>query len=100
MSRIGRKPIVVPAGVKVAVNDGTVSVEGPKGKLSFTHRPEIGVAYDDASKQVLVTRDNDEPPEPGAARADAEPGQQHGGRRHDGLHEAARDRRGRLPGAD
>ena len=60
MSRIGRQPIGVPAGEKVAVNDGTVSVEGPKGTLSFTHRPEIGVAYDDAGKQVLVTQGNDE----------------------------------------
>ena len=60
MSRIGRKPIVVPAGVKVAVDDGTVSVEGPKGKLAFTHRPEIGVKYDDAGKQILVTRGDDE----------------------------------------
>ncbi|HEY2157294.1 MAG TPA: 50S ribosomal protein L6 [Isosphaeraceae bacterium] len=60
MSRIGRKPVPVPAGVKVAVNDGTVSVEGPKGKLSFAHRPEIGVKYDDAGKQILVTRGDDE----------------------------------------
>jgi large subunit ribosomal protein L6 len=60
MSRIGRKPVAVPAGVKVAVNDFTVSVEGPKGKLSFVHRPEIGVKYDDAGKQILVTRGDDE----------------------------------------
>jgi large subunit ribosomal protein L6 len=60
MSRIGRKPVPVPAGVKVAVNDGTVSVEGPKGKLSFAHRPEIGVKYDDAGQQILVTRGDDE----------------------------------------
>ena len=37
MSRIGRKPVVVPANVKVAVADSTIHVEGPKGKLSFTH---------------------------------------------------------------
>jgi hypothetical protein len=34
MSRIGKKPIVVPPGVKVAVDGNTVNVEGPKGKLS------------------------------------------------------------------
>ena len=34
MSRIGRKPIPIPAGVKVHVNNGSVSAEGPKGKLS------------------------------------------------------------------
>ena len=43
MSRIGRKPVAVPANVKVSVADSTINVEGPKGKLSFTHRPEIGV---------------------------------------------------------
>ena len=60
MSRIGRKPVVVPANVKVSVADYLVSVEGPKGKLSFRHRPEIGVAYDEAARQILVTRPNDE----------------------------------------
>jgi large subunit ribosomal protein L6 len=60
MSRIGRKPVAVPAGVKVAVSEGTVSVEGPKGKLSFAHRAEIGVKYDDPGKQILVTRGDDE----------------------------------------
>ena len=43
MSRIGRKPVPVPANVKVSIADSTIEVEGPKGKLSFTHRPEIGV---------------------------------------------------------
>ncbi|MFO0954866.1 MAG: 50S ribosomal protein L6 [Isosphaeraceae bacterium] len=60
MSRIGRKPVPVPAGVKVSVADLTVQVEGPKGKLSFTHRPEIGVAYDEAARRLLVTRSDDE----------------------------------------
>ena len=41
MSRIGRKPVPVPANVKVSIADQTIQVEGPKGKLSFTHRPEI-----------------------------------------------------------
>ena len=46
MSRIGRKPVTVPAGVKVQVNASTrvIDVQGPKGKLSFTHRPEVKVA--------------------------------------------------------
>ncbi|MDD4933368.1 MAG: 50S ribosomal protein L6 [Methylacidiphilaceae bacterium] len=34
MSRVGRKPIPVPAGVKIAIEDNAVSVEGPKGKAS------------------------------------------------------------------
>jgi len=41
MSRIGKKAVEVPAGVKVAIKDRTVNVEGPKGKLSFTFRPEV-----------------------------------------------------------
>jgi large subunit ribosomal protein L6 len=60
MSRIGRKPVVVPANVKVSVVDHEIQVEGPKGKLSFRHRPEIGVAYDEAGKQLLITRSDDE----------------------------------------
>jgi large subunit ribosomal protein L6 len=60
MSRIGRKPVPVPANVKVSVADSTVHVEGPKGKLTFTHRSEIGVAYDEPGKQLLVTRSDDE----------------------------------------
>ena len=36
MSRIGKQPVTVPSGVKVAVNGATVNVEGPKGKLSRT----------------------------------------------------------------
>ena len=60
MSRIGRKPVPVPANVKVTVADLTVNVEGPKGKLTFSHRKEIGVAYDEAGKQLLVTRSDDE----------------------------------------
>ena len=39
MSRIGRKPVAVPAGVKVAVNGRVVSAEGPKGKLEWEFRP-------------------------------------------------------------
>ena len=52
MSRIGRKPVPVPANVKVSIADSTIEVEGPKGKLSFNYRSEIGVSYDEAAKQV------------------------------------------------
>jgi len=60
MSRIGRKPVPVPANVKVSVADSKIEVEGPKGKLSFSYRPEIGVEFDEPGKQVLVTRSDDE----------------------------------------
>jgi large subunit ribosomal protein L6 len=60
MSRIGRKPVVVPASVKVAIEGSTIQVEGPKGKLSYSHRPEVAVAFDEAKKEIAVTRKNDE----------------------------------------
>ena len=60
MSRIGRKPVAVPANVKVSLADSTIHVEGPKGKLQLTYRKEIGVKYDAESKQVLVERGDDE----------------------------------------
>lgn len=60
MSRIGNKPVEVPGGVKVGIADGTVTVEGPLGKLDLTHRPEISVSYDEEAKVVIVTRVNDE----------------------------------------
>jgi large subunit ribosomal protein L6 len=60
MSRIGRKPVPVPPSVKVSIAEKTVEIEGPKGKLSFTHRAEIDVAFDQAGKQILVSRHDDE----------------------------------------
>lgn len=56
MSRIGKIPVAVPAGVKVAVSDRTVTVEGPKGKLAQTFLPMIDVNYDEAGKKVLIAR--------------------------------------------
>jgi len=60
MSRIGKKPIPIPNGVKVAVNGRTVNVEGPQGKLSWTPRDEITVALDASGKSLIVTRKDDE----------------------------------------
>ncbi len=54
MSRIGKKPVPIPAGVKVSAAGGVVKVEGPKGSLTLNHRPEIRVAVDGASVQVSV----------------------------------------------
>lgn len=65
MSRIGRKPVEIPAGVKVSLEGHTVNVEGPKGKLSFTHRDEVKVEVTDDGKTVNVSRDSDQ----GLARA-------------------------------
>lgn len=60
MSRIGRKPVPVPAGVKVAVSGQDVKVEGPKGKMEFSVHPAIKVSLDDGGKELLVERSNDE----------------------------------------
>lgn len=60
MSRVGNKPIAVPGDVKVAVSGRQVSVEGPKGKLQWEHRPEIKVAFDEDAKRVVVSRDGDD----------------------------------------
>jgi large subunit ribosomal protein L6 len=58
MSRIGRKPVAVPAGVTVSLNGQTLSVKGPKGELSRTFHPEMTLAV--AGGQVTVTRPSDE----------------------------------------
>jgi large subunit ribosomal protein L6 len=62
MSRIGNKPIPILAGVKVAIQGRNILVEGPKGKLQWEHRKEVAVKLDEANKQVLVQRANDERP--------------------------------------
>lgn len=62
MSRIGRLPVSVPANVKVAVSGSTIDVEGPKGKLSFTFAEGVSVKHDEASREVTVTRANNEGP--------------------------------------
>jgi large subunit ribosomal protein L6 len=58
MSRIGKKPVAIPDGVKVSVADRTVAVEGPKGKLEWQHRPEVNVTVE--GKSVSVGRNGDE----------------------------------------
>jgi large subunit ribosomal protein L6 len=47
MSRIGKMPIEIPAGVKIEVNGQDISVTGKKGSLSRTVRPEIGLKVED-----------------------------------------------------
>lgn len=55
MSRIGKKTVPVPAGVKILVKDGAVNVEGPKGKLNLALRPEVKVTWDESEKSVKVS---------------------------------------------
>jgi large subunit ribosomal protein L6 len=56
MSRIGKKPVSIPDGVKVAVADRTVTVEGKLGKLAWTHRPEIEVLVEGEGREVQCRR--------------------------------------------
>jgi len=56
MSRIGKKPVSIPSGVKVGIDKSTVTIEGPLGKEQYTHRSEIDVDYDDDAKQIVCTR--------------------------------------------
>jgi large subunit ribosomal protein L6 len=60
MSRIGKQPVALPAGVKVQVGDGKVHVEGPKGKLELAYHPNMAVQLDENKKVVTVSRPNDE----------------------------------------
>lgn len=57
MSRIGKKPIPVPAGVKVNVQGNTVSVQGPKGTVQ-THLP-AGVTLEQKDGTLHAVREND-----------------------------------------
>ena len=57
MSRIGKKLVSIPDGVKVTVDaDRVVTVQGPKGELSFEHHRDINIVVDEAQKTVQATR--------------------------------------------
>ena len=58
MSRIGKAPVVIPAGVKVSVANRLIKVDGPKGKLEFAHHPNMAVKVD--GQQVTVERPGDD----------------------------------------
>jgi len=58
MSRIGRKPITVPAGVEVKIEGNNIAVKGPKGALAIDFHPNMAVAFENG--EILVTRPNDE----------------------------------------
>ena len=59
MSRVGKQPVKVPAGVKVEVSGGIFKAEGPKGTLEQALHPEINVEYDKSAGEVRVTRPGD-----------------------------------------
>ncbi len=57
MSRIGRQPIPVPAGVDITLDDGQITVKGPKGTLTRSLRPEVEIRRDNGT--LLVERRGD-----------------------------------------
>ena len=57
MSRIGRKPINIPAGVEVKIDNGVVTVKGPKGELSYHYNPAMTVEVQGA--EIIVSRPDD-----------------------------------------
>ena len=58
MSRIGKKPISVPAGVTVTCENNHVTVKGPKGEIAKQFSPELGIAVEDGV--ITVTRPTDD----------------------------------------
>ena len=57
MSRIGRKPIAVPAGVDITIDGTDIRVKGPKGELRQTFRPEMQIVREEG--QLRVERPSD-----------------------------------------
>ena len=57
MSRIGKKPVAIPAGVEAKVADGFITVKGPKGSLTQPIHPRITVEVKDGA--ITVSRPND-----------------------------------------
>lgn len=60
MSRIGKQPVSVPGNVKVQLVNGTIKIEGPRGKLEFTYHPNMRVKYDEGKRVITVERPNNE----------------------------------------
>ena len=58
MSRIGRKPINIPAGVTVTIDANVVTVKGPKGTLTQAFHPNMNIKAE--GNEILVSRPNDE----------------------------------------
>jgi len=59
MSRIGKKPVEIPSGAKVDIDDRKIVVQGPHGTLDWVIPPAITAAIDDSANRVIVTRDGD-----------------------------------------
>ena len=60
MSRVGKKPIPIPSGVKVNVGPDAVDVEGPKGKMSQSLPPGIRIEMDEANGQLRARQERED----------------------------------------
>ncbi|MDR2346301.1 MAG: 50S ribosomal protein L6 [Planctomycetaceae bacterium] len=58
MSRIGKKPIVIPTNVKVTLAEKTLTIEGPLGKLQQEFSPNVNVKFDSTANVITVERAN------------------------------------------
>ena len=59
MSRIGKRPVLVPSGVKVECQGQQLKVQGPKGTVSLSVHPEISIQYDQAAGKIVLGRPSD-----------------------------------------
>ena len=57
MSRIGKQPVAVPAGVKVTISGNKVTIGGPVGTLHLTHPDHVSVKWNESEKSVVVSID-------------------------------------------
>lgn len=57
MSRVGKKPILIPAGVDVKIEGQKVTVKGPKGEISREFRPELEIVLEDKNLLVKIKKE-------------------------------------------
>jgi len=60
MSRVGKQPVKVPAGVKVELSGRTLKLSGSVGALTLEAVPQVELEYDEAAKEIRVARRNNE----------------------------------------
>jgi large subunit ribosomal protein L6 len=61
VSRVGRMPVTIPAGVQVDINGLNIRVKGPKGELQRDFSPLVGIAMENG--EIVITRSSDKPAE-------------------------------------
>ena len=59
MSRIGKKPIEIPAKVEASIEGRIITIKGPQGSLTLNHHPLVGVEIDAGAKKINVQRKDD-----------------------------------------